>query len=407
MLSAQDRAKQMLRISVADKLVNESHALETPIVAAGRARPRVLQVGKFYHPHQGGMETHLRSLCGELRKSVNLDVVVAHDRATTTQELVDGIRVTRVATPLNLASSPVCPSLSAHIRKSQADLVHIHLPHPTALLSYLASGHRGRLVITYHSDIIRQKMLGKMFWPFLKRGLARADAIIVASPNYLQTSSVLQQFSDRCHIVPFGIPLEPFAYRNQEKVAAIRRRYKLPLILAVGRLVYYKGFEFLVRAMRQVPGHLVIVGKGPLHAKLQEEARQAGISDKVTILDNVEDVVPYYQAADVFVLPSVARSEAFGIVQLEAMACHKPVINTNLDSGVPFVSLDGVTGLTVAPGDADALSHALNNLLSNSQLMADYGAAGRRRVEQIFSLEVMARQTLRIYQQVSELPSVL
>lgn len=390
----------MLRISVANKLVGEHAAFEAPLVAAGRRRPRVLQVGKFYHPHQGGMETHLRSLCGELRQAVRVEVLVANDRAVTEYEELDGIRVTRAGQTLNLASSPVCPTLSRHIAAARADIVHLHLPHPTALLSYLASGHKGPLVITYHSDIIRQRILGKVFWPFLKRGLARADAIIVGSPNYLASSPVLQRFADRCRVVPFGIPLTPFEHPDMQQVAAIRARFPKPLILAVGRLVYYKGFEYLVRAMRDVAGHLLIVGKGPLHSKLLAEAQTAGVSDRVTILDDVQDVVPYYHAADVFALPSIARSEAFGIVQLEAMACGKPVVNTNLDSGVPFVSVDGATGLTVPPADADALSQALNKLLKNPALRTYYGNAGRRRVIDRFSLKTMTAQTLHIYQQI-------
>lgn len=398
----------MLRISVANKLAGDHAALEAPFVAAGRWRPHILQVGKFYYPHQGGMETHLRSLCGELRQAaVKVEVLVANDRALTEYEELDGIRVTRAGQPLNLASSPVCPTLSRHIKAAQADIVHLHLPHPTALLSYLASGHKGRLVVTYHSDIIRQKILGTAFGPFLKRGLARADAIIVGSPNYLHSSPVLQHFADKCHVVPFGIPLTPFENPDTEEVKAIKQRFPKPLILGVGRLVYYKGFEYLVRAMRDVPGHLLLVGKGPLHGKLLEEARTAGVSDRMTILDDVQDVVPYYHAADIFALPSIARSEAFGIVQLEAMACGKPVVNTNLDSGVPFVSVDGVTGLTVPPADAEALGQALNKLLKNHSLRAYYGTAGRQRVADRFSLKTMTTQTLHIYQQICLSPHAL
>jgi rhamnosyl/mannosyltransferase len=342
----------------------------------------------------------LRTLCGELRKEVNLKVLVANDGITTRQDVVDDIHITRAGTPLNLASAPLCPSLRARIRASEADLVHIHLPHPTALLSYLASGHKGRLVITYHSDIIRQKILGKAFWPILKRGLARADAIIVGSPNYLETSPILNQFSERCQVIPFGIPLAPFAESSPAEAAAIRRRFGGPLILGLGRLVYYKGFEYLVRAMKDVPGHLVIVGDGPLREKLYEEAAQNDVRERFTILTDVEDVIPYYYASDVFVLPSIARSEAFGLVQLEAMACGRPVVNTQLDTGVPFVSRHEETGLTVPPMNVAALSQAINRLLSDQALKARLGENGRARVTQRFSVETMARSTLQLYDKV-------
>ncbi len=395
----------MFRIDVTENLPASSHALEAPFVAAGRARPEVLQVGKFYYPHRGGMETHLHLLCGELRKSVNLDVLVANDGLNTRREIVDGVHVTRAGTPLNLASTPLCPSLRAHIRDSEAGLVHLHLPHPTALLSYLTSRQRGRLVITYHSDIIRQKILGKAFAPILRRGLERADAIIVGSPNYLETSPFLRPHRERCHIIPFGIPLAPFAQARTEEAAAIRQRFGGPLVLGLGRLVYYKGFEFLVRAMKDVPGHLIIVGDGPLREKLYAEAARAGISGRFTILTDVEDVIPYYQASDLFVLPSIARSEAFGIVQLEAMACGKPVINTQLDSGVTFVSSHEETGLTVPPGDEVALGRAINRLLANPALCQSYGQTGRRRVTERFSLETMTDSTLRLYEKVLASPA--
>ena len=387
----------MLRISLTEKPQNNSLDWQAPFTTSGLTRPHVLQIGKFYSPHHGGIETHLGSLCEELRTAVQLEVLVANDTFTTKSEMIEGVPVTRVGKMFTLSSAPVCPALCSYIKKSAADLVHIHLPHPTALLSYLASGRSGPLILSYHSDIIRQKVLGKLFEPFLKKALEQASAIIVASPNYLNTSRVLKDFKDRCQVIPYGIPVTPFESADAGEVAAIRQRYGPRLVLAVGRLVYYKGFEYLIRAMQEVAAHLVIVGNGPLEQKLLEEATRLQLEDKVTILNDVENVVPYYHAAELFVLPSIARSEAFGIVQLEAMACGKPVINTNLDSGVPFVSLDGETGLTVTPCDHQALSQAITKLLADPALRATYGQAGRKRVLTHFSLDSMTRQTLQLY----------
>jgi rhamnosyl/mannosyltransferase len=171
-------------------------------------------------------------------------------------------------------------------------------------------------------------------------------------------------------------------------------------VLGVGRLVYYKGFEHLIEAMKFVQGRLVIVGRGPLRHALQQKAEGCKVSERVSFLTDVEDVCPYYHAADVFALSSVARSEAFGIVQLEAMACGKPVVNTNLDSGVPSVSLDGVSGITVPPADPERLGTAINSLLNDPLRRAAYGRAGQLRVKQHFSLQGMARQTLALYQEV-------
>jgi glycosyltransferase involved in cell wall biosynthesis len=368
-------------------------------------QPRVLQVGKYYPPHPGGMETHLESLCAELNQSVDLEVVVAASNGfETNEELRDGIKLTRAGKLFNLRSAPFCPRMITKIRESTADLVHIHLPNPGAILAYLASGHRGRLVLTYHSDIIRQKVLSRFFEPVLEHALNRADAIIVSSSNYIDSSYVLPRYRNKCHVIPFGIPLEPFQHPDRSEVARLRRLYGPRVVLGVGRLVYYKGFEHLIDAMRFVDGHLVIVGRGPLHTALRQRAERCGVSSRVTFLTEVQDVIPYYHAADVFVLSSVARSEAFGIVQLEAMACGKPVVNTSLDSGVTSVSLDGVSGVTVPPADSQALGNAVTSLLDNPVRSAAYGRAGQLRVKQHFSLQGMAHQTLALYHEVMDSP---
>lgn len=361
---------------------------------------RVLHIGKFYPPHPGGIETHLQALCGELRHRVEMEVVVASDGRETIEEIVDGVKVKRLGTSFHLGAAPVCPEMVRQIRESRADLIHIHLPHPTAILAYLASGHRGRLVFSYHSDIIRQKILGRAFWPFLRSALNRASAVAVATPNHISSSPILRLYRDRCRIVPYGISANHFQRVDPLEVSRIRKRYGPRLVLGVGRLVYYKGFEYLIRALKTIEGQLLIVGNGPLHETLMREARDCGVSERVTILTDVEDVRPFYHAADVFALSSVARSEAFGIVQLEAMACGKPIVNTRLDSGVNFVSLDGLTGFTVPPANAQALSQAINTLLDDPVLRDRYGRAGRRQVEQEFNLEVMTSRTLQLYEEV-------
>jgi rhamnosyl/mannosyltransferase len=350
------------------------------------------------------MESHLQALCGQLRAEVNVEVLVAGEGRRTVEEVLASVKVTRVGTLFDFAAAPVCPGLVRRIRESRADIVHLHWPHPTALLAYLASGHAGRLVITYHSDVVRQKVLGGLFWPVLRRALERADAVIAASPNYVESSPALRQFKQKCSVIPFGIPLAEFDRVDESEVEQIRKRFGPRVVLGVGRLIYYKGFEHLVRAMKDVNGHLLIIGEGPLRGALEQEAERAGVGGRVTFLDQVGDVAPYYHAADVFALPSVARSEAFGIVQLEAMACRRPVVNTRLDSGVTYVSVDGVTGLTVPPADSEALANALNTLLADPALRARYGRAARLRVEREFDLETMGRRTLRLYEEIMSSP---
>ena len=364
------------------------------------AFPRILQVGKYYAPHKGGIETHLQLLCEQLRGHADVRVVVASGTRSSSEETVGGVPVKRLATWLNLASAPLCPAMVREIRDSQADIVHLHLPNPSAVMAYLASGHTGTLICSYHSDTVRQKILGPAFEPILMQVLRRSAAVIAASPNYIESSRVLRAVRDRCQVIPYGIPVAQFDRVDSQQVDAIQRQYGPNLLVTVGRFVYYKGFEYLIRAMEKIDGRLLLVGDGPLRPVFEKEIRARGLENRVTLLGQVEHILPFYQAAEIFILPSIARSEAFGIVQLEAMACGKPVVNTQLDSGVNFVSLDGVTGITVAPQEPAALATAINALLGNADLRARYGAAARSRVQQLFTLETMTQKMLELYDQV-------
>ncbi|MDQ6663593.1 MAG: glycosyltransferase, partial [Acidobacteriota bacterium] len=306
----------------------------------------------------------------------------------------------RVGKMFNLAAAPICPGMVQKIRKTPADVVHIHYPNPTAIMAYLVSGHRSRLIIGYHSDIIRQKVLGKWFAPILHKALARSSALISNSPNLIESSDILSRYRDRCHVIPYGVRLKQFEYYDTAAVSRVREQFGPRIILSVGRLVSYKGYRYLIRAMEKVEGRLLLIGEGQLHGELQKQIAECGLGERIKLMGEIEDLLPFYHAADVFVLPSIARSEAFGIVQVEAMACGKPVVNTALASGVPFVSVHGSTGLTVPPADSDALATAISLLLDDSDLRARYGQAAKGRVQHEFSLDGMVERTFELYKHV-------
>jgi len=361
-------------------------------------KPTVMHVGKFYRPHVGGIETHIEALCQELRKSMDVRVMVASDSRRGEECLIDGVKVSRVAQSINLAGAPLCHAMASKIRSERPDIVHLHLPNPGAVLAVLASGYRGRVVVTWHSDVIRQRWLAKIYNPIQRILLRNCSAIVASSPNYLQSSAELSRFKSRCHVIPYGIDSLKFQNPDPAAVSAIREKFGPKLVLMVGRLVYYKGVEHAVRAMTRIGANLLIIGEGPLNQSLQQQARELGVADRIFFLGKVDgSIVPYYHASDVFILPSIARSEAFGIVQLEAMACGRPVVNTQLASGVPFVSIDGETGITVPPGSPEALAAAVNRLLAEPALRNAYGRAALRRVRDQFSLELMVRRTLEVY----------
>jgi rhamnosyl/mannosyltransferase len=362
---------------------------------------RILQIGKFYPPQMGGIETHLRTLCQELLNEAEIQVVVANDGRRHVTSNVDGVPVARMGRLFTLASTPVCVGMAHEIRRSNVEILHLHMPNPTGALAYLLSRHPGCLVVTWHSDVVRQRLLAKVLYPIEQEILRRSTAVVVTSKNYLSSSRPLQAHRSKCRVIPYGIPLEQFGYEDP-RVGEIRQRYGPKIVLGVGRLVYYKGFEYLIRAMSRIQGILVLIGDGPLRRPLEREVAALGIQDRVAFLGELqnETIAPYYQASDIFVLPSIARSEAFGIVQIEAMACSKPVVNTGLDSGVPAVSLHGLTGITVPPANSDALAGAINTLLENPRLRALYGRHAQRRAHKEFSSGAMGQSVLQLYKEV-------
>jgi rhamnosyl/mannosyltransferase len=369
---------------------------------------KVLQLGKYYAPYRGGMETHLSGLCEELQRHVELEVLVSNTEPRTVREVVHGVPVTRCAEWVKLASTSLNPTLPLELSRRGYDLLHMHFPHPMAVMGYLGSvrPRRHGLVVTYHSDIVRQKRLLKLYGPFMQRALARADAILVGSPNYVETSEALRAHRAKCHVVPFGIDVSRFQRTPEREAAAaaVRARYGgAPLLMGVGRLVYYKGFDHAIRALRQVEGaHLLLVGEGPLRAELEALARECGVAGRVHFLGKLEDeeLLSLYYACDAYVLSSVTRAEAFALVQLEALACELPVINTALDSGVPFVSRHEESGLTVPPGDEAALAAAMRRMLAHPEQRRAWGKAGRARVLSEFTQARMGERVLDIYQEV-------
>src|SRR5260370_21575393 len=221
-------------------------------------RLKIVQVGKYYSPHVGGIETHLKALCEGLKESHDVQVFVGGGRRRDEDAIVDGVAIHRLGIQFKIAGAPVCPTMPWRIRRASADIVHLHLPNPAGMLAILASGYRGPLVATWHSDVVRQRRLAKMFEPFQRRFLANCDALIATSPNYVESSPDLSRRRKRTVVIPYGIALEEF--REPPPAAlAIRREGSGPLLLAVGRLVYYKGFEYLVRPMKQIDATLLLI----------------------------------------------------------------------------------------------------------------------------------------------------
>jgi rhamnosyl/mannosyltransferase len=367
-------------------------------------RPRVLHVGKYYWPVRGGIENYLYHLCNRLNGRTDLRVLVSSVNLRYVREKVNGVDVERVPRYAEVASTAVSPGLIRRLKETDADVIHVHVPNPMAEVAYLLAKPRGKLVLTWHSDVIRQKALYRLYRGIGEAFLRRASRIISTAPQNVENSPVLSRFRDRTRVIPLGTDPDDFLLTpgREPRVAELRARFGPRVILFVGRLIYYKGVEYLIRAMPKVDAHVVIGSEGPLKEPLEALARGLGVASKVTFAGNIsdEDLPCYYLASDVFCLPSVARSEAFGIVQLEAMAAGIPVVNTSLKSGVVYVSPDGVTGLTVPPADPEALAAALNRLLGDEALRRRLGEQGRIRVRSEFTHDLTAQRTFDLYREV-------
>ncbi len=365
---------------------------------------KVLQLGKFYHPFVGGIETVLKDICEGLADQVQFQVLVANTCNRTSHE--NGtVSLTRAASFGKLLSCSLAPSYLYYAKKFDADLLHVHLANPLAEVSALMARRDVPVVAHFHSDVVRP-IPGPVRVPydkFLHAFYRRANCIVVPTPRHIEISRFVPYYREKCRVVPYGIPVSRFDLDDAGRKKADHLRDGLPTVLFVGRLVHYKGVEFLIRAMENLNARLWIAGIGPLEESLKRLASQKGIADRVIFLGHVsdEELISYYHACDVFALPSITNQEMFGIVQLEAMACRKPVLSTDLPTGVPWVNQHAKTGYCVTPGNAAELASALQYLLSSSELRSEMGAAGRARVEQQFSSATMAEAMLQVYQEVS------
>jgi glycosyltransferase involved in cell wall biosynthesis len=346
------------------------------------------------------METHVRDLVRGMSDREEVRVLVAGDSVRRRVDSLDGATITRVPTFGVLASMPLTPTLPWELARVNPTLVHVQVPNPGAAFAIVMTGYRGPLVISHQSDTLGRKILKKISDPFVNAMMRRADRIIATSRRYLESSTELAPFQSKCRVIPMGINYDDYAESDVSASEQIKRQYGPSIVLAVGRLVPYKGFVYLLEAMRRVDATLLLIGTGPLHEELKAAAQRFDVERKVKFLGKVDQLRAYYRASSVFVLPSVSRAEAFGLVQLEAMAAGLPVINTDLESGVPEISPHGLTGLTVTPGDAGSLAHALNVLLDDPELRRNMGEAGKVRARQEFSPRLMIERTIRLYEEV-------
>jgi rhamnosyl/mannosyltransferase len=368
---------------------------------------RVLQLGKYHPPVAGGIETVARELTlGLNRAGVATDVLCADlSRRTVVEHADTGYRIVRAGRWGRLLSTAIAPSMvtAMHEARDEYDLVHAHMPDPMAALALLATRPKARLVLHWHSDVVRQRVAMRAYRPLQDWVLRRADAIVATSQAYADSSEALRRWRDKVAVIPIGVSDSRDRVRP-EQVSAIRARYAgRRIVFSLGRMTHYKGFKVLARAAAMLPDDCVVLigGDGIELDGLRRFVSQQRLGDRVHVLGHIGgDMLPaYYEACDVFCLPSTMRAEAFGVSIVEALLMGKPVVATDIPgSGVPWVNRHGVTGLNAPAGNAEALAVALGALTCNPKLRLRMGEAARRRYLEEFGVDRMVARTLRLYE---------
>lgn len=368
-----------------------------------KENPSILQLGKFY-PIKGGVEKVAYDLMtGLSTNEIHCDMLCA-----TVAGKGKTIRLNPYAQLMEChswgkaAATMIAPSMITTLRKvcPSYDIVHVHHPDPMAALALALSGYKGKVVLHWHSDIQKQKYLLKLYRPLQDWLLRRADLIVGTSPVYLDESPFLKKVQQKTVCLPIGVPpILP----EPEAVDKLRKQYgEKKIVFSLGRLVAYKGFTHLVEAARFLKDDYVILigGTGALKQALSQQIKRLGLENKVVLLGRIpENELPtYFGACKVFCLPSVQKTEAFGIVQIEAMSCGKPVVATRIpQSGVPWVNKHGVSGLNVMPGNAGELARAIQDIADNESVYDKYSTAAKNRYWDIFTNEHMIDKCKRIY----------
>jgi rhamnosyl/mannosyltransferase len=378
-----------------------------------RTTIRICHLSKYYPPEPGGIETHVRVLAqAQAQMGAEVDVICVNTRSaagdasvqTPTVVVQDGaVRVIRLGRMMHLSRLDVFTDFSRYFDRDY-DVAHLHTPNPAMALHWSMSNHKAPLIVTHHSDIVRQKTLRYLVNPLMHSVYRQATQILTASPTYLAGSNFLRHHEDRVEMLAYGLDLSIYQQPSATAIAyakTLKANYPGPLWLSVGRLVYYKALHIAIAALQWVPGTLIIVGQGKLADALKRQAAELGVSDRIVWLAylNQDQLVGAYHAATALWFPSNARSEAFGLVQVEAMASGCPVINADIPhSGVTWVSRHGQEGLTVPLNNATALAAAANSLLMQPQLYAQLVRASRARSLRFDHL-CMGRESLAIYRQ--------
>jgi glycosyltransferase involved in cell wall biosynthesis len=365
---------------------------------------KILHIGKYYPPYFGGIEKVNFDLVEGLNQlGVKTDVICFNDKNESEIEN-NTYSIYRMSRLFEKFSLPFSFSYFFKLRAiiNNYDIVHLHLPNPLATIFLLCTNFRGKIVLHWHSDIIKQKFFKKIYIPFDYLIKQKATSIVVTSDNYLNNSDDLKGFKEKCSVIPIGI--DPLELRiDKAFLEILKSRYvDKKIIFSLGRLIYYKGFECLIEATKNLSDDTMVLigGIGPLESKLKNLIKQNNLDHKVKLLGKIpfEHLGAYFQLANLFCLPSTHKSEAFGVVLIEAMSLGCPQLVFNIKgSGVPWVVENKKTGLVVESVDVKSLTDNLNKLISDEVLLKKLRTNSFKRFNTEFKKQKMINKTVKLY----------
>ena len=373
---------------------------------------RVLHFYRTYFPEtQGGGEEVIRQICLNSRQhGVTSRVLTLCDEPSAAPLHRPEATVYQQKRNLEIASCSMGLSAIAQFRRQVqwADVVHYHFPWPFADICHYASQVDKPTVVTYHSDIIRQQGLLRLYRPLMHQFLGSVSRIVATSPQYAATSPVLQRYASKLDVIPIGISEASYARPTRAALERAAARWGQNFFLFVGVLRYYKGLRVLLDAVKDTPYRLIIAGKGPEEAGLKSYLERQRITN-VVMAGHVcdEEKMALLTLARAFVLPSCERSEAFGVSLLESAMCARPMISTELGTGTSHVNRDGETGIVVPPHDAAALRAAMHALADDPERAGAMGLNARQRFESQFRGSDMAASYVRLYRALLREPAPL
>jgi glycosyltransferase involved in cell wall biosynthesis len=367
---------------------------------------KIVHFGKFYYPDPGGIERVTVSLsCGATRYGHSVTVVCFKRSAAIREEVIDGVKVIRSPISKMLSSQPIGFNYFFECVRAakNADIVHLHAPNILAALCTLFIRRKSRLLVHWHSDVINKGFLGELVRPLEFAMLRRAEKVIAASPVYANFSVAVAPFRRKIEVVPYGTASNTIDVDHSDFFHSILTKFEgRKLVLAVGRLVPYKGFEVLIKAAQELcdDSFVVIVGSGPLESEIKRLIVDAKLEERVILAGrlNDADLQALFERATIFCLPSIHRAEAFGVVMIEAMAHGVPIVASDIPgSGVPWVNEHGVSGLNVPIGNPIALARACNEILTSPELHYKLSQGARKRYIAEFTEEVSVNRMMAVY----------